>query len=90
MGPEASSCFDSEVARWINIQYLAPLKGWRLILMINISAAEYEEIQRERIQTKVSTGFDQLDKGEYSNCSVKDILKNAKEIHEKIQTGTTS
>ncbi len=55
-----------------------------------ISATEYEKIQLERIQAKVSTGFDQLDRSEYSERSVKDILKQAKKIHEKIQTGTTS
>lgn len=55
-----------------------------------MSAAEYEKIQLERLQTRVTTGFDQLDEGKYSHHSVKDILNNAKKIHEKIQTGSTS
>ncbi len=43
-----------------------------------ISAAEYEQMKLERLQLKVTHGFDQLDRGEYSNRSVKDILNNAK------------
>ncbi len=55
-----------------------------------MSAAEYEKIQHERLQIKVTTGFNQLDNGEYSKRSVRDILNNAKKIHEKIQTLSTS
>lgn len=55
-----------------------------------MSATEYEKIQQERLQAKVTTGFDQLNQGQHSERSVKDILNNAKEIHEKIQTRSTS
>lgn len=55
-----------------------------------ISAVEYEKIQQERLQAKVTIGFNQLDEGKYSKRSVRDILNNAKEIHEKIQPRTTS
>lgn len=55
-----------------------------------MSVTEYEKIQHERLQAKVTTGFNQLNKGEHSNRSVKDILNNAKKIHEKIQTSSTS
>ncbi len=49
-----------------------------------ISQTEYNQIKLERLQAKVTTGFNQLDEGQYSKRSVRDILDNAKEIHEKI------
>ncbi len=55
-----------------------------------MSATEYEQMKLEHLQAKVTHGFDQLNRGEYSNQSVKDIFNKAKEIHEKIQTGSTS
>ncbi len=53
-----------------------------------LSAVEYEKIKLERLQAKVSTGFEQLDRGEHSDKSVMDILKQAQSLHEKIHTGT--
>jgi len=55
-----------------------------------MSAVEYEKIQQERLQAKVTNGFNQLDEGKHSERSVRDILNNAKEIHEEIQTSPTS
>ena len=49
-----------------------------------ISQTEYDKMKLEQLQAKVTHGFDQLDKGEYSEKSVKDILGDAKKIHEKI------
>ncbi len=59
-------------------------------VVVVMSVAEYEQMKLERLQAKITHGFDQLDRGEQSEKSVKDIFNNAKEIHEKIQTGSTS
>ncbi len=49
-----------------------------------LSAAAYEKMKREHLQTQVSVGFEQLDQGQYAERSVAEILEHAKIRHEKI------
>ncbi len=43
-----------------------------------------EAKEKARLQAKVTHGFDQLDRGEYSNKSVKDIFNDAKEYKKSL------
>jgi prevent-host-death family protein len=51
-----------------------------------ISAVEYESIKTELLKARIKTGCEQLERGEFSQLSVLEILEEAKNIHAKIQT----
>ena len=48
-----------------------------------MSALEYDNMKTELLKAKISLGCEQLDRGEYSNLSILEIMKEAKNIHAK-------
>jgi len=68
---------------------VAICKHGRSVAVI-MSMAEYEKLKRDGLQTRVDTGFAQIDNDEISKSSAKDIFGAAKKLHEKIQTGSSS
>ena len=48
-----------------------------------MSAIEYEQMKSELLKARINKGIEQLNNGEYSDLSVKQILQKAKNIHAK-------
>jgi prevent-host-death family protein len=48
-----------------------------------MSATEYENMKLELLKAHIRVGFEQLDRGEYSTLSAKEIMKKAKKNRAK-------
>ncbi|MEQ1789353.1 MAG: type II toxin-antitoxin system Phd/YefM family antitoxin [Rickettsiales bacterium] len=48
-----------------------------------MSALEYDNMKIELLKAKIRLGCEQLDRGEYSDISVLEVMNEAKNIHAK-------
>ena len=50
-------------------------------VVVVISKAEYDQIKLERLRAKIALGAEQAKRGEFSDKTVADIIKEGKERH---------